>query len=156
MTEQVESDLEYTELESHVTTPTEKLYLALADEAIRQTIPRLNDALSRLVTLGTAMAGGSLVFLRDDVCTVWGRVLAAACFFLALATAIYGSIPRNPNVDRYEVPAIQGGFTRAVAVKKRWVWLASGLLLAGIFVAIVGASWRAMQERPSAESVLTK
>jgi hypothetical protein len=105
-------DTEYTVVETRLPTPRETLYLGMADDSIKQAVPRLNESLSRLITLGTAMAGGALVFLKNDACTQWGRLVAMVSFFFALASAIYGSIPHAVEM-KYEVPGIEEAFDKA-------------------------------------------
>jgi|GEM_PF-6998898 len=119
-------------------TPEEKFYLDLADDAVKQSIPRLNDAINRLITLGSAMAGGSLVFLKDDVCAPWCRFLAAFGFFLALAYAVYASIP-SPAQVTCDAPSIKKVFEDVADEKNRRVTISTCLLVAGLAFAILGA-----------------
>lgn len=124
------------------TTPEHELLLALADDGVKLAVPRLNDALARLVTLSTAMAGGAVGFLKDDVCTTWGRVAAAAFFFLALVAAVGGSIPYVGGRDR-DLETLAAEFDQVTRWKRVALWLTSALLGLGSLSVVLGAAARA-------------
>lgn len=127
---------------SRALTAEEKFYYEARYRQVELSLTRMNDSLNRLVTLGTAMCGGALVLLKEDICPVWWRVATAALFFLALATGVLGSVP--VAVSGSDDPAaVRDGMVYAASVKKRYVWAASGLLMAGLLTAIVGAVVRA-------------
>lgn len=134
-------------VEVRLATPEEEFYLALADEAYKQSVPRLNEAIARLITLGSALAGGALVFLKDEVCTPWCRVGAAFAFFGALAAAAWGSLPVTASV-KYRVADIKRGVEEAADTKESWARAATGLILVGLFVAIIGAVARVLDPLP--------
>jgi hypothetical protein len=118
--------------------PEDVFYLTIADDAIKQGIPRLNDTLGRLLTLSTALSGGAVALLKEDVCYGWWRVIAAAFFFLALACSAVGVIPVLSRVPHVPVE-IKDELERVHGIKTRWVYAATGLISAGLFAAIIGA-----------------
>jgi hypothetical protein len=110
----------------------------LARRQIELSLNRVNDALNRLITLATALSGGALVGLKDDVCTGWGRVLAATLFFIALSLAVCGSVPLEDRIGQGP-DAVRRSITEAASKKKRWVRLSTGFLISGLAMAVVGA-----------------
>jgi hypothetical protein len=119
----------------------ECFFLDAWNKSFEGTVARLTDSLNRLVTLGTAMAGGALVLLKEDVCYGWFRVVAAGLFFLALGCAVYGSVPVRVRMS-FSPASVRQQLARAAVVKKRWVWASSLLLLAGLLAALAGAAVR--------------
>lgn len=123
-------------------TAEEDAIVAIALEGVKQATSRLSESLSRLVTLSTAMTGGALAALKDDVCTGWGRVGAAAFFFLALAAAVAGSLPRLSRAE-WDLDSMAAE-VRTVIHRKEWIARICCLLLAlGSLVALIGSAVRA-------------
>ena len=77
---QVIDGVEYRVVKGRACTAEEEFFLKMDEDAIRQVVPRLNDALARMLTLTTALAGGTLALLKDDVCTGWGGSLPPCVF----------------------------------------------------------------------------
>lgn len=125
-----------------LTSPDDCYFLDAWNRSFEASVARMNDALSRLVTLSTAMAGGAILLLKEDVCYGWWRVIAAGFFFLALASATVGAIPITSSV-RFDPKSVRAKFADSAQVKKRWVVLSSCLLLAGLLAALIGATIRA-------------
>lgn len=138
---QVVDGVEY-HVEGRACTAEEEFFLKLDEEGIRQLVPRLNDALTRMLTLTTALAGGTLALLKDDVCTGWGRVAAALCFFAALLAAAYGTIPYQ-RAYRRDPAEVVAALDAARRHKRRLLFAALGASAAGLLVAIAGAAVRA-------------
>lgn len=131
--------VEYVAVESRACTAEEEYFLKLDEESVRQAIPRLNDALARLLTLATALAGGTLGLLKDDVCSGWGRVGAALCFFLAVLVAAYGVVPFQRT--RLSTPEeIADALDAARLHKRRLMLVTLAALMAGLFVALLGTA----------------
>lgn len=134
-------------LRSFPLTDDERMWFDLRRDAAKQSVPRLNDALARLLTLTTALAGGVLAFLKDEVCPAWWRVASAACLFVALVAAAWGSVPTSgsiafgPAVGPNAIAAHQAGVMRR---KGRFIRIALGATAAGLLVALVGTIVRAV------------
>jgi len=135
------------EVSVHLTTPDEQIYFDISDDAIKQSLPRINEALTRFITLSTAMAAGALGFLKDEVSTGWGRILAAAFFFSALGSAVIGSIPYLTR-SRRELGEIIADVERIIVWKRRWLWACCALLLLGFVAAISGSTARYISSEP--------
>jgi hypothetical protein len=131
-------------------TAEEEMTVAVADEAAKQAVPRLNEALNRLVTLSTAMTGGALAALKNDICTGWGRVGSATFFFLALAAAVVGSLPHVSRIE-WEIRALVADVESAIWRKKWGSWICCVFLAAGALVAVLGAGVRAVYPIPAGE-----
>ena len=123
------NDQEHEIIEHRLVDPDEEYFLDLFLKSYERAVNRTNDALNRLVTLGTAMTGGALVLLKEDVCYGWWRVTAASLFFLALGTAIYGSVPAAIEMQ-FSGESVKTAFQKAAANKKRWIWTSSTFLRA--------------------------
>lgn len=117
-------------------------FLDLWNRSFEGSVARMNDALNRLVTLSTAMAGGSLVLLKEDICYGLFRVVAAALFFMALAVSVVGAVPVAVRVE-FDPRSVRTQLARSAAVKRRWVWGATACLLAGLLVVVIGVFVRA-------------
>jgi hypothetical protein len=133
---------EYQVIESRDLTPDEKLWLDMRDEAIKQTPSKVSETITRLITLTTALAGGAIGVLKDDVCTGWGRVLAATFFFAALVAAVIGAHPRTAPLPMFPVDDIKVAIRKALGFKERCAQVAVVLLIVGILFAILGATAR--------------
>jgi hypothetical protein len=98
-------------------TPTEEqlLFAEIGREQIKRSIPALNEALQRLVTLNAGLLGGSLVFLKPELAPAWSRWPAIICFFFSLFVAIWGGLP-HPADSRFQVPRVKPrGFSSLVS-----------------------------------------
>lgn len=130
-----------------VPTREQELTQAIADEGLKQSIPRLNDAIGKMLTLATAMAGGSLAFLKDDICPPWGRMAAGFFFILSTAAAAFASIPYSSQSS----PALEdldAQFKSACAWKRNCLRVCYGLLLIGFFFAFAGTLAKSLQRKP--------
>jgi hypothetical protein len=119
-------------------TPDENLWLDIRADGIKQTPARVSESLVRLVTLATALAGGAIGVLKDDVSTSWGRFGAAAFFFAALLAAAIGSLPRSAALPDFPVEAVRGSIQGALRFKERCAKWSLSLLAAGMLFALLG------------------
>lgn len=117
-------------------------FLDVWNRSFEGTVTRLNDALNRLMTLSTAMVGGSLVLLKEDICYGWFRVLVTFLFFLALTFAVVGSVPVAVGMD-FDPESVRRKLSHSAAVKRKWVWSVSACIIAGAFIAVLGVVARA-------------
>ena len=114
-------------------------FVSLGDELVRRNLPYLNDVSRQLVTLSTALAGGSIAILRDaDMCFPWLRFVAIAIFLLALATSLLGMLPRAGEITRRAPNVIRRGLETALISKRRLCRIAAGLIVGGLVVVLVG------------------
>lgn len=119
-------------------TPDENLWLDIRAEGIKQTPGRVADSLVRLVTLATALAGGAVGVLKDDVSTEWGRFGAATFFFAALLAAAIGSLPRAATVPDFPIEAVRDAIRKPLLFKERCAQASLALLACGMVFALLG------------------
>ena len=129
-------------------TPDENLWLDMRAEAVKATPGRVSDALARLLTLSTAMAGGAIGVMKDDVSVPWGRAGAAAMFFAALVAAAVGSLPRTAVLPAFPAADIRAAVHRAVGFKDRCATVSVIFLSLGVLAAIVGVVARVLCPLP--------
>ena len=64
-------------------------------ESLKRTVPNLNDALGRLITLNTALIGGGMIVAKGEVIPFEFGVVVLALFFASLLVAMSGLWPRK-------------------------------------------------------------
>ena len=122
----------------HPPSDEEDFYLTWGQELPKTNLALLNDVLKQLVTLNTALLGGSVVFLSRTVMGAEFRNAVISMFLLSLCTAFVGILPyirriilRDPN---HVKQVIQSAFTW----KLHLVRIAAAFLVLGFIVALVG------------------
>jgi hypothetical protein len=128
-------------VESRLTTQEEQFFLDSWCRGLESSLARVNEALGKMVTLATAMAGGSVLFLKDDACTGWGRFTATILFVVAVVIGAYGSIPRSRPVE-YQPEAVKASLIESAAFKRKWLLASFWILIAGFAFAVVGSIWK--------------
>jgi hypothetical protein len=126
-------------------TADDHFYTQLQYDGIKQSIPRLNDSLARMLTLTSALSGGAFGLLKDDVCTGWGRVLTLAAFLAAVVVSAIGCIPYQRTPVRTTEGAIEG-IAAATSHKRKFLWWATGFIVAGCSFALLGAMVKAVEK----------
>lgn len=129
-------------------TPDERLWLDVRAESVKATPARVSDALGRLLTLATAMAGGAIGVMKDDVSTGWGRAAATAMFFVAVVAAAVGSLPRTAVMPTFPAADIRDAVRRAVGFKERCAAVAVVFLTLGVLAAVAGVVGRVVDPLP--------
>lgn len=121
------------------------LFAGSAEEAVRtellkRVIPTTNDAVARMLTLSTALAGGAVALLTSDVCYGWWKVLAVFSFFTALCVSAFGSLPVDdaiPDETRHSVRdvLVRVGKRKGLFLKAATIAVTVGVLFASVGVA---------------------
>lgn len=122
--------------------PYDCFLLDWGQETVKQTIPRLTEALQRVSTLATAMLGGSLFFLKDDACPPAFRVAAMLAFVAALAAAYHGTLPHTEPMRMNDPRSVERFKAKVADYRSRWLWNASWSLWGGLFLAVMGVLFR--------------
>lgn len=118
--------------------PEEVFLLDWGREMQKGTIPRLDEALQRVITLDTALLGGSLYVVSADVMPSSLRAAAMLAFLVSLAAAFRGSLPLAGQM-RLNDPNSVREFKEKVAVHRhRWLQRACWLMWGGLALAILG------------------
>jgi hypothetical protein len=122
-------------------TDEDRFYCAMGDEIIKRNLTFTNEVLRQLVTLSTALVGGSMVFLKDgqdSLINAAFKIPAILFFLFALATAFIGMLPHSSTIWRNAPLDIRKDFERAVAWKSAMTWVAAGFLMAGLLTVLLG------------------
>src|SRR4051794_11246241 len=82
-------EIDGVEYDVRLCTAEEAFFAEWGRESLKQTIPFLNDAIQKLITLDAALIGGGLLLgPHKDVLPPGGRVFALGCFVLSLLFAV--------------------------------------------------------------------
>jgi hypothetical protein len=115
------------------------LFISLGEEQIKRAVPFLNEVLRQLVTLSTALMGGSIAFLKADTpIHPTAKTSAAVLFLLALLAALFGVLPYRSTIRPLFPNDIKRSVQAAMVWKDRLVWLSSGFLVVGLVVVLFG------------------
>lgn len=107
-------------------------------ETYKQIIPRLNDALQRIITLSAALLGGSIYFVNAESIPAGFRAVAMLAFFGALTAAFIGTHFRRETVDLNDPHAIERFKLAVIGWRDRCLSWASALLWIGLGCAAAG------------------
>ena len=124
------------------TPPTEedKFYLAWGRESLKRNIEIANQVLQQLVTLNTALLGGSVFFLSAEFSVEFARWIVVALLLLALAVAFIGVLPYEGKIDLRIPKDIKAHKEKALRHKRFFVTV-SALFTGGAFgFAIAGVA----------------
>lgn len=69
-------------------------YYQWGEETEKAVPGQLLDTLKQLVALNTALIGGGMLGLRDDIMPAWCRLIVLGLFILSALAAIWGIVPR--------------------------------------------------------------
>ena len=122
-------------------TEEEKFYMEWGKETLKTNIERANNVLQQFLTLNTALLGGSVVFLSQEILGKMFHGISIACLFIGLVLAFLGIIPYESKVQ-LNIPAdIKNHKEKALKDKRCFLWATaiatgSGLLIAAIGVLI--------------------
>lgn len=131
-------------VESKLADPRDAFFIELGHEAVKQSVPTLNDALTKMVVLGTAVVGGGLTLLDKTAVTWWGRVGFLSLATVSLIAALYGLLPRLRYVNPADPDEVRGSEREASDIKGVAMWVAAGSLAAAFVFAVAGATWVAL------------
>jgi type III secretory pathway component EscV len=117
----------------------ESFYTRWARETLKRNINLANEILKQLVTLNTALLGGSVLFLAENMMPGPLRFLAILSFFAALIVSFFGVLPYEAHLDIKNVTAIRNHKQRALHHKRKYLWgsalcsaLGFGFVIAGL------------------------
>jgi hypothetical protein len=121
----------------------EEMYMAWGRDSVKLNLALVRDLLGRMLTLASALAGGSAALLKDAVATGF-QIGAFLAFLLALIFALFGILPMRENVENNPV-AIKASKVNMLEWKHMWLWLSALSLGAGFVVIVVGMFVRAVR-----------
>lgn len=124
-------------IEGRAPTPEEDDLLDWAAASARDSIARANDGLKHLVTLTTALLGGSAALL-NSLKLPWGCLaVGMALLMLSLVAALWGILPREAAVREGWLDDIRRAHARYLWAKL-WSMRAAATLLVCGFAVLVG------------------
>lgn len=128
-------------IEAELCTNTEDIRLfALGQDIIKNSIPLLNDILSKMLTLNTAMIGGGIAAAKADVMSPQVLLPSIATFLVALVLTLAGMLPWTMSVDMSRTEII-AELERSTRKRKLWcLYLSAGLFILGMLMAVVGTA----------------
>jgi hypothetical protein len=138
------SDTPVTEVEAgRFPTERENFLTSWGYELQKKGIEKVEAALQRLTTLNVTLLGGSLVFLKDDLCPLWARALAFTLFLTSLGLSLWGSRIVSPSTFLLEfnpdIPdSVETSVSAVTAFRSRWLQLGGVALFAGMLAAVTG------------------
>jgi len=119
----------------------ELLYIQWVRETLKNNINLANDVLKQLLTLNTALLGGSVLFLAQNMMPGFIRFFAILSFFAALIVSFLGVLPYEAHLDIKNVMAIRNHKKRTLDHKRKFLWgsalcsaLGFGIVIAGLLI----------------------
>jgi hypothetical protein len=112
-------------------------YLDRGQELRKQTIPLLNDILTKLIVLNTALLG-VFVGIKEVPVTLAMRILTIACFIVSLAVAFFGVYPKQWSIVLDDPKDIRTKEDAGIARKSCLLKVAASFLIAGFVCGLVG------------------
>lgn len=111
-----------------------------AKKAFENTVPGLNDYLGRLLTLTTALAGGSFLAAKEELVPRPFAVAVVSVTLFAVAVSAWGLMPIRSgmwspfhNADEFE------HFEKRVIRRKlACAWASAGAMIIALLVAVAG------------------
>jgi hypothetical protein len=127
-------------LASEKATPEEEEVLAWVRAANRNGIVTANDSLKQLITLTTAILGGSVALTGQIGMPWWAKAFGCGPLLLALLVALFGNLPYpiDLNPDVVDTEAVRGRRLLALRVKVSCLWTSTGLLAFALVVLVTG------------------
>lgn len=123
----------------------EQFYYQWGEETEKAIPGQLLDTLKQLVTLNTALIGGSLVGLREDLMPAGCRLVVVGFFILSLLAAMVGIVPGVQTFVPYNQPAAVRDHKQAVVARRASLIRAAAMfLIAGFAAVFVGLVWKAV------------
>jgi hypothetical protein len=112
--------------------------VAWAEEAVRKSLPTVQESLRQMVTLSTALLAGSAALLSNLPAPMACKGIASLLLLVALASALWGSFPREAIVDIRCPEEIKKVRVRGTIVRMRCLKIAGGCLVFALFLLIGG------------------
>jgi hypothetical protein len=119
-------------------TAEEEELVAWAEEAVRKGLHSVNEALGRMVTLLTALLAGSAALLVQVPMPKGCKGAAVALLLIALASALWGSLPREALLAVNCPDDVRAERERGAAFKMRCLRVASVALVLAFGFAFLG------------------
>jgi hypothetical protein len=124
--------------EGQAPTEEDKFYIQWGRETIKNNLNFANEVLRQLITLNSALLGGSIVFLDEKLVKPPFRGLVISAFTLSLIFSFIGMMPYEATIDIRSPQDIKDHKQKALKHKRIYLWIAGFLILAGFLIAFAG------------------
>jgi len=119
-------------------TEEETFYADMGNAMVRDALPFMNQVLRQLVTLCTALLGGTLVFFKEDLVRPGVKVAAAFIFLAGLSFAFLGMLPIRERIHRGFPQQVQETVEKAIAAKSWKLRVSAVAVFVGLAVLLLG------------------
>lgn len=116
----------------------DKFFTLWGRESLKNNLVLANEALRQLVTLNSALLGGSIAFLDEKVITPYFKVWVIVAFFFSLIVSFLGMMPYEGSVDLRIPEQIKQHKEKALKSKRWYLWTAGLFLGLGFAFALLG------------------
>ena len=114
-------------------------YIEWNRETIKKNIEIAHGVLTQMLTLNTALLGGSVIFFSQGTMGKSYQFIAAALFFLGLAISFLGIFPHSSTISSISPSEIKEHKNRALKRKCNYMKAAGAFTGAGFIVVSLGA-----------------
>lgn len=125
-------------LTGRIPTEDELFFIAWGRETLKSNLQLTNSILSQLLTLNTALLGGSVVLLSPKHSVECARWWAIILFLFGLIFSFVGILPYTEKIDRRSPTQIETHKSRVLEYKLGLIYLSALFTGVAFFVIIVG------------------
>ena len=113
-------------------------YFRWGRETVKNNLTLVNEVLRQLVTLNSALLGGSIAFLDDSVVGAAFKPWIVFAFLASLIGSFLGMMPYEATVDVRVPEEVKRHKDDALRSKRRYLWTAGGCMALGFALAVGG------------------
>jgi hypothetical protein len=125
-------------------TPENAELFKLGKRMIEGSIETVQDTLRQLLTLSTALLGGSIAFMNEQLTPLGFKAVCVLFFMATVGISFYGTMPYSAGLVPNIPESVRETRDRALESKTAKLRLAGGSLLLGFAVAVLGIVWRSL------------
>lgn len=118
--------------------PENRELFLLGRKMIEGSIEAVQDMLKQLLTLATALLGGSIAFTSDQLMPFPFKAVIVASFLLTVGISIWGMMPYGADLCPNLPQTVREARDKSLDWKMKRLQWAGFFLVAGFFVAFVG------------------
>lgn len=134
---QVKPSIEYVANDQDVD-PEDIFYAQWGHELRKNEITLANDALQRLITLNTAIIGGSMFFQSAIVISVGARWIASTLFLVSLGISLWGISPQRRHIWTCDPDEVRNATVTAKGTKNICLLAAMFFFFLGLITIVFG------------------
>ena len=116
----------------------EQFYLEWGYETLKNNFNLLNEVLRQLLTLDAALLAAAIGFLDKIKIPDWSKAFVLILLCASLVISFLGVLPYKGKVDLRKPEDIKLHKEKALASKRRFLWIAASLLFVSFVISILG------------------